>query len=301
VLIGACVAALAWVRSAVAERYSRLRETSDSYALPTPERTRVMTLGYRSAVADFIYAHVLVSYGLHFGEKRRFEHVGDYLETITYLDPQFVQPYLFADALLTLQPEAPRREDYERARELLLRGTQALPYHQEVWFVAGQFIAYIAPPHLDDPDLESAWKLEGAKLLARACELASNNERIPHHCVVAARLLNQAGEREAMIQMLERTVAVNDDPEIQRLANATLKQWENMRDETTLQRERAIMELRAADLPYQSKDALLLLGPPLELARCAGLPPGSVPSSVGCSGSWRDWVAPVSLAAAVTE
>ncbi len=259
------------VRGQVAAQYHRLQVTSDTYALPSPEQTVVMSLGFRSAAADFIYAHMLVSYGLHFQERRRFEHVGRYLDTINTLDPTFAQPYLFADTLLTLQPTPPRREDYERAREVLLRGTRALPYHQELWFVAGQFIGYIAPPHLGDPQLAEQWRTEGAKLLARACELATNNLRIPRHCIVAASLLNSAGEREALIQMLSRTLAVQDDPEVTELALGALRKWTGQQYvEDRQQRLRAIDELWQRNLPHVAKDQFLLLGPVVDVLECVG-------------------------------
>ena len=49
--------------------------------------------------------------------------------------------------------------------------------------------------------------------LARACELASNNVNIPYGCIAVAAQLNKEGQREALILMLSRTLAVNDDPE----------------------------------------------------------------------------------------
>jgi hypothetical protein len=283
----ACIAGLSVVRAGAADRFSKLRVESDVYALPPPEHTAVMSLGFRSAVADFIWAHVLVSYGVHFQEKRRFEHVGDYLETVMYLDPTFPQPYLYADTLLTIQPKQSTEVHYDRARELLLKGTEALPYNQQVWFVAGQFIAYVAPPHLKDPDKKERWRLEGAKLLARACELATDNQRLPHHCIVAASLLNKAGRLEAMIEMLTRTMAVNDDPEIQKLAQAQLAQLgDRQLAEERARRQAAWWELWRDDLSYVRKDQFLILGPELDVFRCAG---SALHTHEGCDTSWLRW------------
>jgi hypothetical protein len=266
-----------------------VRATSDIYGLPGPELTRLMSLGYRSALADFIFAHVLVAYGQHFQEKRRFEHVADYLETVTELDPEFAQPYLYADTLLTLQPEPPRQQDYLRARELLLKGTRALPYHQELWLVAGQFIAYVAPPQLAEPALAAQWRLEGARLLARACELATRNQNIPYHCIAAAGLLNRAGQREALIEMLSRTLAVNDDEEIQRLALATLSSWVGEREAERYQARAGQFEARwRAELPFINKERVLVLGPGLDAYACTGLPATLEPEAK-CVGSWADW------------
>lgn len=263
------------------------------YPLPSPEQVLVFSLGYRAAVADFIYAHVLVSYGLHFEERRRFQHVGRYLDVVTTLDPEFRQPYLFADTLLTVQPVTPRREDYHKARELLRRGTENLPYDQEVWFVAGQFLAYIAPPWLEDREEKQEFRLEGARLLARACELATGNPNIPRHCLTAANLLHKAGEREAMMQMLSRTLAVVDDETVQEQALAALQKWGTEQELELIEaRRRAFEALWRADLPFVPKDRLLLLGPPLDELRCVGESTVlfdwlSAPEA--CATSWREW------------
>jgi hypothetical protein len=283
---------LALVRAPLAQAYGSVTEAEDGYALPGPEGTQLLSLGYRSAVADFIYAHVLVAYGMHFQQQRRFEHVGDYLDTLTTLDPAFAQPYLFADTLLTIQPKPSPEADYDRARELLLRGTRALPYHQELWLVAGQFIAYVAPPRLADPAKREAWKLEGAGLLARACELATQNRNIPYHCVAAATLLNRAGQREALITMLTRTLAVNDDEEIQKLALASLGSWVGERQREQYQaRARAFAERWQADLPFVSKEQQLLLGPRTDPNGCVGVsttPQESSPDD-RCLTTWAMW------------
>jgi tetratricopeptide (TPR) repeat protein len=275
------------VRDALFERFSTLTETRDNYALPPPDQSVVMSLGHRSAMADLIYAHTLVSYGLHFGEKRRFEYAGDYLETVMTLDPTFAQPYVFADTLLTLQPVPARQEDYLRARELLLRGTRALPYHQRVWFTAGQFLAYLAPTRLEDPKLAEQFRQEGARLLARACELASDNRAIPHHCLAAAGLLNQSGKREALIQMLTRTLAVNDDPAIRERALAALSRWVGERErERHARRLGAFTDAWQSDLPHVSQEKLLLLGPPHSSWRCVGLERAGAHE---CRTTWLGW------------
>ncbi|HEX2731724.1 MAG TPA: hypothetical protein VHM70_08970 [Polyangiaceae bacterium] len=282
---------IAWVQPQLAEHYAEAHDTDDTYNLPSAELTELLSLGYRDALADFIYAHVLVSYGLHFQEKRRFEHVGDYLRTVAALAPQFATPYLYADTLLTLQAAPSEERDYDAARELLLLGTQALPYNQELWLVAGQFIAYVAPPRLAAPAKQEAWKLEGAKILGRACELATANRNIPYHCVAAANLLNRAGQREALIQMLTRTLAVNDDEEIQKLALATLGTWVGERERDQYQaRAAALRERWQQDLPWISKEELLLLGPKADAERCVGSRSGAlIQPGDPCLTTWSDW------------
>jgi tetratricopeptide (TPR) repeat protein len=278
---------IAFVRPVVAARFHRLRVTADVYPLAPPNQMVVASLGWRAALADAIFAHVLVSYGLHFQEKRRFEFVGDYLDTVNALDPSFREPYRFADTLLVLAPEPARLEHYEKAREIMLRGLERLPYDTELWLTTGQYLAYLAPGNLPTPEMNKAWRLEGGKILARACELASNNGSLPYNCITAATLLNDAGEREAAIRSLQRLIAVTDDPEIERIASGYLEK--KLGDRETEKRERrraAFRDAAKADLPFLSKNRILALGPRTDVAHCAG--PGHE-EELSCVTTWLDW------------
>jgi hypothetical protein len=285
--LGCALSGIALARSGLVDRHSKLRETRDTYALPPPDQTVVFSLGYRSAVADLVYAHTLVAYGLHFGEKRRFEYAGEYLDTVVTLDPAFAQPYLYADTLLTLQPEPPRRQDYLKARELLLRGTRELPYHQRLWFTAGQYLAYLAPPNLEDEVLAEEFKRDGARLLSRACELMTDNEAIPYHCIAAASIFNRMGQREALIQMLTRTLAVNDDEEIQGRALQALSRWVGEQEqEQYAARRTAFTEDWQRELPHVSKEKALLLGPAYPTFECVGRVGAQ---DDACTITWAAW------------
>jgi hypothetical protein len=286
VLSAAGVVTLA--QSYTRQAFAKLKVEDDTYPLPPAEQVKVATLGYNAAVADFIYAHVLVSYGLHFEEKRRFEYVARYLDTIVSLDPTFVQTYLYADTLITVQPKLPSDQDYDEARALLLRGTRELPTDQRVWLAAGQFIGYLAPPRFSDVAKRKAWQLEGAQLLSQACELASNDRSIPYHCLAAATTLNKTGQREALITMLARTLAVNDDPELRRDALATMQAWVGEQEREKVQaRIAAFDQVKAERFPFLNVDAVLTWASPWAPA-CAlqGMGNGS---GAECATNWADW------------
>lgn len=275
------------LRPRLAARFHKLRVTTDMYALPSPQRTVVASLGYRSALADLIYAQTLVAYGLHFQERRRFEFVGDYLDTVNALDRRFAAPYYFADTLLTLQPVKPRYEDYVRARRILERGMKALPYDARLWDTAGQFMAYLAVSSLKTDAEKAEWRLAGARAMQRACELAGNDPNIPYHCITAATLLSNAGKREAMIQFLQRLLAVSDDPQIRSLALGYIqKQVGEQQREEMEQRFARFHDAWGKDLGFASRNLLLSVGPPFNVARCAG---PSQAFSKGCATSWADW------------
>lgn len=286
-LMGLSALAVGVIRPALAEDFRGLRAKNDTYGLPSPEQTVVASLGYRAAFADTLFAHVLVDYGLHFSEKRPFEVVGNYLDTINELDPTFRAPYRYADTLLTLQPVAPPFENYERARRILERGMRERPFDTELWSQAGQFLAYLAPAHLRDETQQREWQMAGARALARACEMVSHNANVPYHCITAAGILSSAGETEALLSWLERVVIVNDDEAIHRLAfgylEAKLGEREQQRVKKRLERFKNAWR---ADLDFLSKDALLVLGPRFEPTTCAG---AVAAESTECATSWLSW------------
>lgn len=272
-------------RAYLLPRFLEAKRTEDSVILPPPDVTMLMSLGYRSALADLIFAHVLVSYGQHFQEKRLFELAPDYLNTIVTLDPKFREPYRLADTLITLQPKPPPEEAYDAARRLQDRGLQNFPHDSELWLISGQFLAYLAAPQLPK-EKRAEWRLEAARRLARSCELMGSNENIPFHCITAASLFNDAGRLEAARGFLQRVLAVTDDPEIESLAGGYLGvlvgQAERDRVEERTLRFRSLW---ATDLTFITREMLLLIGPRFDTGLCAGHPD----SQRQCFTSFRAW------------
>lgn len=285
-VIAASLAGIGLSRSWLFPRFVKLREKSDVYALPSPDQVVVASLGYRSALADLLFAHVLVWHGLHFQEKRRLEFASDYLMTVSALDPMFRDTYYYGDTLIAMQPMPPTREDYFRARKLLERGLANRPGDTELWLSAGQFMAYVAAPWLEDPIEKAEWKLAGARVLARACELVGSNVNIPFHCITAASLFTKAGEREASIQFLERVLAVSDDDEIRDMATRWLQAalGEQARERLKTRANR-IRDAWRADLPFVSLTQELVIGPPVASERCAGRDA----TASECATTWHAW------------
>ena len=266
-------------------RFSATKIQDDVFGLPPPNQVVAMSLGYRSALADLIFAHVLVSSGIHIQEKRVFQFVGKYIETINELDPKFEAPYRMADGLLTLQSKAVGPEAYRQARRILERGMREFPFNQALWASAGQFLAYLGPTAFTDPQELDEWRLAGGRTLARACELVGSNENIPYQCVVAAGLLTKSGEAAASRQFLERMLQVNDNPEIRDWVSALLKKAVGAVERDRVQaRRQAFLDAWRDDLPFVSRGAIAVMGPSWNSAACAA-------TSATCATSWRAWAA----------
>lgn len=265
---------IASTRGALFRDYLGGKAKHDTYALPKPEHVVAMSLGYRSALADLLFAHTLVYSGIHLVEKRRFETAADYLRTITLLDPKFASPYRFADTILTVQVTKPTLDDYLAARAILERGMDELKYDTQLWVSAGQFFAYLAPPHLEPlagAAVAKEWREQGARRLMRSCELVGRGDNVPRHCVSAARLLSQSGELEALEQFVKRVIAVNDDPEVRAEALAMLSRAsDKQRQEKLKARLSRYDHLRRRGLAFLEKDRFLLLDPGYDALACLG-------------------------------
>jgi hypothetical protein len=247
-----------------------------------------LSLGYRSALADVLYTSTVISYGIHHEEHRRFEFVGQYLDSIVALDPLFCQTYRYADMFLTYQPVgAPTPDDVRHARRLLEQGLEMCPNDGYQWLSAGQFMAFIGVQFLTDDAEKKEFRLAGAKILARAAEMVSDNENVQWQALAAAGIFTIEGHREASISFLERLESVTDSEELKTKVSRRL---ESLRGERTSEQrarhDKAFNRMWRDDLPFVSRTGVLVVGPPYDPARCAGGQHGAE-----CPRSWADWAA----------
>lgn len=287
VVAGVCIFS---VRAKVADAHAHAKETSDVHLLPPPKEVVAMSMGYRAALADVLWAQVLVGQGLRTMDRRRYDTVADMLDTINELDPEFRDPYLWSDALITLQVTEVRREDLERTRAILERGTRNRPLDPEVWRTAGQFLAFTGPGTLiKDPEEREAWRRDGARLLARAAELGGDKGYAGWSAVASANILNRQGERDAAIRLIQRTLAVTEDDELRdRLQRQLAMLIGEQKVEAYKKRQLELLEISRNDLPFVGKTTLHILGPPFDTAYCAG---GKPETEKRCAITWKSWAA----------
>jgi hypothetical protein len=155
---------------------------------------------------------------------------------------------------------------------------------------AGQFMAYLAAPQVAElagPEKAEQWKLDGARALARSCELIGHNENVPYHCITAAKLFDGAGQKEAAKRFLQRVLAANDNEDVRQLAlNYLSRSLGNQRDPEVQTSFSDLERARKADLPFVAKNRYLLLPPPFDPIACAG---NLDDSRVACATSLLEW------------
>jgi tetratricopeptide (TPR) repeat protein len=287
--------------------HTRIKEAHDVFFLPQPRQVATLSLGYKAALADVLWAYVLVSQGLHSRQQRRFDNLGRLYDTVNELAPRWRTPYLLVDALFSFQAGQSSDDDTLRARRILERGVRARPNDAELWLNLGQYVTYVAPATYlyDKPELRKQWRLEGARYLQRAAELGAD-ANVAWQALGGAVVLEKAGELDAAVRFLERVYAVTDDDELKADVERRLRALRIRRDREVAKREherqqkldaslasnaafqrrkKLFHRLMRHDLPYITTNGALLIGPPPQPGSCAG--PDH--HDAHCATNWRDW------------
>jgi hypothetical protein len=242
-----------------------------------------MTLGYRAAAADLLWAKLLLEYGLHWQEKRPFPDVTRYIDGVIALEPDHPTLYEFVDTILVYPPPpGGTEEDARTARRYLARGVEERPYDPAMWLRYGQFLAFLAPSFLKNEKEIDRWRVDGATAITRAVELGTDAQR----SLAATSILDRAGEREATIAHLESTYAMTDDPDMREQILLRLGKLKGAANA-----EKAIgvvdREWRSKYL-FLTRGQALLIGPARSTTACAG--PGSYDRR-GCAKDWEALIA----------
>lgn len=297
---GIAIGLLIVSRGPAADTHHRVDETSDVYMLPPPSVVEVMSLGHRAAVADYLWANVLVEQGLHTQEKRRYENMPYLIDTINALDPTFRDPYLLIEALTVFQVNGVAEADIRRAREILERGAHNLPNDPEVLSAAGTFIGLMAPSsYLSDPAEQERWTVDGAGYLARAAELGNDKKMIGWQALGGYNLLRKTGRHREAVQFLQRALAGTDDEELRQRIKTTLdklaqtdmalEKGEQKRAMASFRRRQdRFDEIWRTTYSLASRTATLVMGPPYDSAYCAG---GRHRDDARCALDWANWAA----------
>ncbi len=290
--VALAIGLISQVRAPLVAEHKRIKAKHDVFFLPPPKQLSAMSLGYRAALADLLWSHVMVSQGLHSSQGRRFENLLGLYDGINELAPKWRTPYLLVDTLVTFQVSGiPRYEEVVRTREILERGVAERPLDAELWLSLGQFVSYIAAPsYLEDshPEVAKRWRLEGASYLARAAELGGDDSNISWQAMGAAKILHQAGETEAVIRFLKRTYAVTDDEELKADLMLKLRALNTERNQLAYEaRDSGFRDFIRAETRFiTSRNLALALGPPFPPAHCAGVPQ---PQQPRCATQWKEW------------
>jgi hypothetical protein len=187
-------------------------------------------------------------------------------------------------------------DDVRRARSILEFGTRARPDDWRLWMRYGQFLAYVAPSFLRNESDRTAWRRDGAKAIGHAVELGADAEQ----ALSAATLLSDSGARGAAIHFLARAYALTPESSEahdaigRRLASLEAKAMRQAADDA----ERIIETRHQNELPFLDRSMYVLLGPVVDVARCAGPASRDDPA---CARNWSEIIPPTAPADVPTD
>lgn len=275
--------------------HEKTKETKDAYLLPPPEHLVVMSLGHRSALADVLWAKLLVSQGLRLSERRRYDIAVEHIDAINELDPKWRDPYKLSDSLITMQAKAPPRDQIYATRRILERGVKERPMDAELWLILGQFVSFIAPGTFldDDPEEAQRWRQEGVDYLARAAELAPTDSNIVWGSLGGAGIYARMGRLDRAVEMYTVILATTDDAELRdniesQLAGLLAAKKIESAQLMGAERRKRFEEIVRDRYPGVSLGKAALLDFPRDTGRCAGASLSNAPASE-CAGSWHNW------------
>ena len=81
----------------------------ESHYLPSPERAKLLALGFEPALADYYWVKALLAVGVSLDSEQDRGRIGDLIDLVTTLDPWVDHPYRFASLWLVESPEEVRR------------------------------------------------------------------------------------------------------------------------------------------------------------------------------------------------
>jgi hypothetical protein len=279
-LLVTSVLGVARVQPRLSARVHGVKLEGDVYLLPPPNELRVLTLGYRAAAADALWAKLLVEYGTHWSEHRTFDDAPRYMEAILALDSTYPAVYKYAETLLVYRPPQGTLQDWYLARTFLERGTRERPYDNEVWLHYGQFLAFTSTSFVTDAAELDTYREQGGRAIVRAVELGAD----PDRSVTAATLLSRYGKRDAAIRGLTRSYVLADNERDREEIARKLAILGATPDREEVEHDMRVIESRWRDeFSFLPRDAYMLLGPMSPPARCAGRP-----TTAECPRDWND-------------
>jgi hypothetical protein len=286
---------IAAVQPRLARVVHEVKERDDVIPLPSASMLRVAVLGWNAAAVDWLWADLLGEHGTHWSEHRDFTQIPRYIDGILALEPSYQPLYQYVDTLLAYRPLQGTESDARLARVYLERGTVELPQDPRVWRRYGEYLAFLGPSFLADREERAQWKREGAVAIGHAVELGADADG----ALEAASLLSGSGPAatKEITRYLEHAYAFTDHPMMEELHEKIGRELQELHEtafrDATDKAIRTVDDRHRAELPNVSREFYLLLGPIVDVSRCAGRAASDEGAGGGpCARSWADLLPP---------
>ncbi len=197
--------------------------TEESYVtLPPAEAARFGYLGYNELAADVTWARLLVYYGSGFLGEGDFRYLGNFVDNIIVLDPQFKKVYEWASYSVTVNEKrqvSTHEDDMRKSIAILEKAMVAFPDEYEFFWLAG--VRYFLDLKSDDPKLQRQYKERGADLMEEAMAKPGAPKDLANK---AAAFRSRLGQHERAQANLMQMIMTTDDPKARASMLRSVKQ-----------------------------------------------------------------------------
>ena len=204
----------------VLERRQDFPADQDLLYAPGPSHLRLMSVGYREALADLLWIRALIFAGEHINDMDP-RWVARYVDGITSLAPRFRHAYAWGGVIAVYgSSKAVDRTMVEQASDVYERGLQQFPESHELLYPFGMLLLHQLPntPGFSATEIDRA-KAQGAELIRRAAAFGAD----PLVRQYAATLLNERAGDPLAIQFLEAQLLEAEDEDYRRLLRIKLE------------------------------------------------------------------------------
>ena len=237
------------LRLSTCQHYQETQRYEDIYYLPPPTWLRVMSLGYREALADLLWMRALVYFGEEVTQAEGMvKHLFEYTDAMLGLDEDFKAVYRWVGVVTFYRAGEFLEEDGWRGVSYLERAVKRWPDDGELAWDLGATLAFEMPPGLKDEEARDAAKQRGLVHMATAARLGHGP---PWLALTNASMLGKLGKTEQAIRHLEEAYSTLTDEESRAQVAARLAKLRDERYATAFQQaHRELRERWQKNYPY---------------------------------------------------
>jgi tetratricopeptide (TPR) repeat protein len=193
------------------EQRAPVRDRGGAYDLiylPKPEEARLMSLGFRTVSADYYWVKALQYFTDPSEEANNYRNLGDYLDVVVGVDPDFEYAYKFAGISMPYRVSRLHWVNTRRATRILERGAERFPDNWELHF----FLGYNY--------LNFHYQYEKA---AEQFAAAARLPKAPRYLVAfAPRVFSTGGDVDRGIAFAQEVLKSSEDPDVRALMEKRL-------------------------------------------------------------------------------
>lgn len=235
------------------------KDVDEPYA-PSATAAPLVSLGYREALADWLYVRALAYFGGDDGATS--PGVQHLIGAIAALDPGFEEPMSWGALAMWSATMEVSQDDYRNILALLEAAGERFPKNYKLAQRAGEI--YVMRMHSDDAAELRAFKVKGTQLLSKAVHLPGAPRSLGTY---VAHLETELGQRDKAIRDLRELVLYTSDANaraklVAKLAKLTQVSSETLAYELDVERVRFETQWHA-QRPELSAAMFAVIGPPI--------------------------------------